>query len=111
MLYPTYERSTDDLLLAPDSGEGVSVLDRDATVEAAHNLRALIMAGERYRRSAASSVGLGATESLAISYLAVHGARGQSELALDLRLTSSAAGQARWRGVRVLIFRGCGFRR
>jgi len=47
-----------------------------AMAEAVCNLRALILAGERYRLVAAGSVGLGTTESQAISYLALHGARG-----------------------------------
>ena len=55
------------------------------------SLRALIMAGERYRLTVAGLLGLGTTETQALSYLAVHGARGQSELARDLSLTSSAA--------------------
>ncbi|GAB2580506.1 MarR family winged helix-turn-helix transcriptional regulator [Microlunatus antarcticus] len=96
MLYPTDERaadqrSVDDLLPTSPDGDGLAALDADAMAEAVRNLRALIMAGERYRLTAAGSVGLGATESSAISYLAVHGDRGQSELARDLNLTSSAA--------------------
>ena len=59
--------------------------------DAVHSLRALILAGERYRQTISSSIGLGTTESQAISYLALHGDRGQSDLARDLRLTSSAA--------------------
>lgn len=38
-----------------------------------------------------SSIGLGTTESQAVSSLAVHGERGQSDLARDLQLTSSAS--------------------
>ncbi|MGI3785891.1 MAG: MarR family winged helix-turn-helix transcriptional regulator [Janthinobacterium lividum] len=91
MLYPTAERPVDDVLPAPQNDAGPGVLDEDAMAEAVRNLRALIMAGERYRLSAAGSVGLGTTESSALSYLAVHGDRGQSELARDLNLTSSAA--------------------
>ena len=65
---------------------------RDEPVaDAARKLRALIMAGERYRVALASSIGLGTTESQAIGYLFVHGSRGQSDLARDLGLTSSAA--------------------
>ncbi len=37
------------------------------------------------------TVGLGTTESQAVSSLALHGDRGQTELAKDLRLTSSAS--------------------
>lgn len=91
MLFPTDERPVDEVLLALRSTDAVTVLDNDVLADAVGNLRALIMAGERYRLAAADSVGLGTTESSAISYLAVHGARGQSELARDLNLTSSAA--------------------
>ncbi|WP_197680672.1 MarR family winged helix-turn-helix transcriptional regulator [Microlunatus sagamiharensis] len=63
----------------------------ETVAEAARKLRALIMAGERYRTALASSTGLGTTESQAIGYLFVHGSRGQSDLARDLGLTSSAA--------------------
>ena len=54
------------------------------------NLRALILAGERYRQMVAEAIGLGTTESQALSYLEVHGSSGQSEMARDLGLTSSA---------------------
>jgi DNA-binding MarR family transcriptional regulator len=90
MLYPTQERVVDDLETMAHA-EPVPAFDDPATDEALLNLRALIMAGERYRVVAAGSNGLGVTESQAISYLAVHGARGQSALARDLSLTSSAA--------------------
>jgi DNA-binding MarR family transcriptional regulator len=59
--------------------------------EAVHNLRRTILAGEHYRQVVAGVIGLGATESRALSYLAVHGDSGQSDLARDLGLTSSAA--------------------
>ena len=98
------ERLTDAPPDLGPSGPGVSVLSTavrperapdgvvdDPMPDAVRNLRALIMAGERYRTSAAGSVGLGTTESSALSFLAVHGDRGQSELARDLGLTSSAA--------------------
>ena len=39
----------------------------------------------------AEAIGLGTTESQALSYLAVHGESGQSAMAHDLGLTSSAA--------------------
>jgi DNA-binding MarR family transcriptional regulator len=109
MLYPTYEPVADerpgpggdDALAAAALAAEVRKLDEGTLdggaadegvmAEAVRNLRALIMAGERYRSSVAGSVGLGTTESQAVSYLAVHGARGQSELARDLNLTSSAA--------------------
>ena len=54
------------------------------------NLRRMILAGEHYRQVVAEAIGLGTTESQALSYLAVHGSSGQSELARDLGLTSSA---------------------
>ncbi len=90
MLYPVDEHAPDEAMLAPPVNDH-AVQDDPAMAEAVANLRALIMAGERYRLSVAVSGGLGTTESQAISYLSVHGARGQSELARDLSLTSSAA--------------------
>jgi len=59
--------------------------------EAVRNLRSLILAGEHYRQVMAEAIGLGTTESQALSYLAVHGETGQSAMAGDLGLTSSAA--------------------
>ena len=59
--------------------------------DAVRNLRHLILAGEHYRQAVAEAIGLGTTESQAVSYLAVHGDSGQSTLAHDLGLTSSAA--------------------
>ncbi len=61
---------------------------RDAAV---HGLRAVILAGERYRHVVADRVGLGVTETQAVSYLAVHGDRGQTELATDLGITSGSS--------------------
>jgi DNA-binding MarR family transcriptional regulator len=90
MLHPLGDRPADEVSLAPRTHDA-PVVDDATMAEAVTNLRALIMAGERYRLSVAVSGGLGTTESQAISYLAVHGARGQSELARDLSLTSSAA--------------------
>lgn len=58
---------------------------------AVRNLRSLILAGEHYRRAVSEAIGLGTTESQALSYLAVHGESGQSVLARDLGLTSSAS--------------------
>lgn len=58
--------------------------------QAVLNLRRLILAGEHYRQVVAEAIGLGTTESQTLSYLAVHGSSGQSELARDLGLTSSA---------------------
>lgn len=59
--------------------------------EAVRNLRHLILAGEHYRQVVANAIGLGTTESQALSYLAVHGDSGQTALAHDLGLTSSAS--------------------
>jgi len=58
---------------------------------AVRNLRSLILAGEHYRQAVSVAIGLGTTESQALSYLAVHGESGQSVLARDLGLTSSAS--------------------
>src|SRR3954468_6279692 len=63
----------------------------DPTEEAIRSLRALILAGERYRQGLSEHVGLGVTESQAVSYLTVHGDRGQNELAADLGLSSGAS--------------------
>lgn len=90
MLHPVGERPAEEVSPAPRD-DLAPVLDDAIVAEAVTHLRALIMAGESYRLSIAVSAGLGTTESQAISYLAVHGTRGQSELARDLRLTSSAA--------------------
>jgi DNA-binding MarR family transcriptional regulator len=59
--------------------------------EAVRSLRALILAGERYRQAISDRVGLGVTETQAVSYLTVHGDRGQNELAADLGLSSGAS--------------------
>jgi DNA-binding MarR family transcriptional regulator len=59
--------------------------------EAVRNLRALILAGENYRQVLAQVLQLGVTETQALSYLAVHGDCGQTELAGHLGLTSSAS--------------------
>jgi DNA-binding MarR family transcriptional regulator len=61
------------------------------TTEAVQNLRRIILAGEHYRKVVADAIGLGTTESQALSSLAVHGDSGQSDLARALGLTSSAA--------------------
>lgn len=89
MLYPTDDQPADEL--TPTSAQGSTATDEPALAAAVRSLRALIMAGERYRLTVAGLLGLGTTETQALSYLAVHGARGQSELARDLSLTSSAA--------------------
>jgi DNA-binding MarR family transcriptional regulator len=67
------------------------VESHDATEEAIRSLRALILAGERYRQALSESVRLGITETQAVSYLTVHGDRGQNELATDLGLSSGAS--------------------
>src|ERR1700710_1290654 len=63
----------------------------EAEQDAVRSLRALILAGERYRQVLADHVSLGITETQAISYLTVHGDRGQNELAADLGLSSGAS--------------------
>jgi DNA-binding MarR family transcriptional regulator len=71
---------------------GVPITENStAMTEAVQNLRRTILAGEHYRQVVAAAIGLGATESRALSYLAVNGDTGQSDLAHDLDLTSSAA--------------------
>ena len=64
---------------------------QSAKEEAIRSLRALILAGERYRQVLSDYVGLGTTETQAISYLTIHGERGQNELASDLGLSSGAS--------------------
>jgi len=64
---------------------------QDSRDDAVRSLRALILAGERYRQALSDSVGLGITETQAVSYLTVHGDRGQNELAADLGLSSGAS--------------------
>jgi len=59
--------------------------------DAVRNLRALFLAGEHYRQVVGGVVGLGTTESQAITFLAVHGESGQSAMARSLGLTSSAS--------------------
>jgi len=66
-------------------------MQNDATEEAIRALRALILSGERYRQVLSDYVGLGVTDTQAVSYLTVHGDRGQNELAADLGLSSSAS--------------------
>ena len=63
----------------------------DAAEEAVRSLRSLILAGERYRQVLSEYVGLGVTETQAVSYLTVHGDRGQNELAAGLGLSSGAS--------------------
>ena len=62
-----------------------------AVDDAVRGLRAVILAGENYRQVIAQVTGLGVNETQAISYLAVHGDRGQNALGSDLGLTSSAS--------------------
>jgi DNA-binding MarR family transcriptional regulator len=70
---------------------GVPANDEDQSlVEATRQLQALILAGERYRVALAETTGLGTTESQAIGYLLLHGSRGQTDLAHDLAMTTSA---------------------
>lgn len=68
-----------------------SVHDHDATEAAIRGLRSLILAGERYRQALSDHLGLGVTETQAVSYLTIHGERGQNELAADLGLSSSTS--------------------
>ena len=92
MLYPTDGRPADEQSPVPDrQGAAAAAADEPAMAAALRSLRALIMAGERYRLTVAGLLGLGTTETQALACLAIHGARGQSELARDLSLTSSAA--------------------
>lgn len=63
----------------------------DVMGAAVRNLRSLILAGEYYRQAVSEAIGLGTTETQALSYLAVNGESGQSLLARDLGLTSSAS--------------------
>jgi DNA-binding MarR family transcriptional regulator len=65
--------------------------DPDVLDDAVWNLRALILAGEHYRQVFAQQAGLGVTETQALSYLASHGDRGQTELAADLGITTGAS--------------------
>lgn len=66
-------------------------MEGKSSEEAVRSLRALILAGERYRQVISEHVGLGVTETQAVSYLTVHGDRGQNELAADLGLSSGAS--------------------
>lgn len=61
------------------------------TEEAIRSLRMLILAGERCRQVVAEYVRLGVTETQAVSYLTVHGDRGQHELGADLGISSGAS--------------------
>ena len=64
--------------------EGVLLPDDiadDEAGDAVRDLRRLIVAAEHYRQSVSDAIGLGATESQAVSVLALHGERGQSALA------------------------------
>lgn len=65
--------------------------DGDQVEEAIRSLRAVILAGERYRQVLADRLGLGITETQAISYLTVFGDRGQTDLATDLGITSGSS--------------------
>jgi len=63
----------------------------EALAAAADGLRALILACERYRQEVAGGLGVGITETQALSHLHVAGAMGQTELAERLGITTSAA--------------------
>lgn len=63
----------------------------ESLAEAVRALRAVILAGENYRQAVAQATGLGVTESQAISYLAIHGDRGQKDLSADLGISSGAS--------------------
>jgi DNA-binding MarR family transcriptional regulator len=54
-------------------------------------LRQLILAGEHYRQVVADHIGLGVTETQAVSHLTMEGDLGHSELAGLLGITTSAA--------------------
>lgn len=58
--------------------------------EATDSLRGLILAGECYRQGVATYLGVGVTDTIAISNLAVHGSLGQTELADLLGRTTSS---------------------
>lgn len=59
--------------------------------EANQALRELIIAGEAYRHAISTYVGLGVTETQAISHMVTNGDQGSSELASRLGITTSAA--------------------
>jgi DNA-binding MarR family transcriptional regulator len=93
---PVQRALSDPVSPTPSPGQAVETLEPSAVStaavdEAVRSLRMLILAGENYRQTAAQALGLGITEAQALSYLAVHGERGQNELATDLGITSSAA--------------------
>ena len=79
---------TDVAAGVPATGEGIADDQLDNAVQ---NLRRLILAAEHYRHALSVSIGLGTTESQAVSCLAVHGELGQSDLARELQLTSGAS--------------------
>lgn len=54
-------------------------------------LRELVIAGEAYRQAISTYVGLGVTETQAISHIITNGDQGASELASRLGITTSAA--------------------
>ena len=51
----------------------------DESEEAIRSLRALVLAGERYRQALSNHVSLGVTETQAVSCLTVHGDPGQND--------------------------------
>lgn len=58
--------------------------------ESVSALRELILAGENYRTNVARAMGMGVTESQALSYLLARGPMGQTSLANALGLTTSS---------------------
>ena len=62
----------------------------DQLIEAADTLRCLILAGESYRQAVAGYLGVGVTDTVAISNLAVQGSLWQTELARLLWRTTSS---------------------
>ncbi len=79
------------MLSGPQPGMVQPAASEPGLNEAVRSLRALILAGEQYRQVLAQIMQLGVTETQAISYLAIHGDRGQTDLARDLGLTTSAS--------------------
>jgi DNA-binding MarR family transcriptional regulator len=74
-------------------GQEEQVISEESAVltQAVQNLRRIILAGEHYRQVVAEALRLGTTETQALSYLAVHGESGQSDLGRALDISSSAA--------------------
>jgi DNA-binding MarR family transcriptional regulator len=64
--------------------------DPDTLRKATDGLRELILAAEHYRHVVADELGVGVTESRAVSYLFVRGPMGQGELGALLALNTSS---------------------